>query len=139
MAADASLAKKDRATLARLAVNRRHDTIVRLGGLLIGRGFKWGFFAWLVYEIQVSITALAGKTTLTSLIVSLGATVSAVVTVSWATTIAFGIWVFFERRLRKGTVERLSLRVKDLELQLDRGRSSSRLTPRGETRPEDNL
>jgi hypothetical protein len=133
------LSKKDQASIERLKVQRRYDAIVRLGGLLIGRGFKWGFFGWLVWQCQIAISAMAGKTTLTSLIVSLGANVSVLVTTSWAVTVGCIVWVFFERRLRKGTVERLTLRIKDLELGLDRGRSSSLLTTRGDTRPEDQV
>jgi hypothetical protein len=135
--ADSQLSKKDRAAIQKLAVNRRWDAVLRLGSLLIGRGSKWLFFGWLVYQGRIGAEAFAGKVTATSLIISLGATLSAVIGVSWATTICFAVWVFFERRLRKNTVERLSLRVKEMELQLDRGRSSSQLTPRGDTRPED--
>ena len=100
---------------------------------------KWGFFAFLIYQIRLSVDSIAGKTTITSIIMSLGTRVSVTVGLSWAVTALFAIWVFFERRLRKDTTERLSLRVQDLELSLDRRRSSSRLTPRGDTRPEDQL
>ena len=137
MAAKTDLSKKDQAALARLRVDRRYDAIIRLGSLFIGRGLKWGFFAWLAYQGRIAVAALAGKETLASVVLTLGANVSILVGASWAVTIGFGIWVFLERRLRKGTVERLTLRLKDLELSIDRGRSSSQLTPRGDTRPED--
>jgi len=41
------------------------------------------------------------------------------------------------RRLHQDSVERTAQRISDLEKQLDPKRSSSRLTPRGKTRPED--
>jgi|ERR1044072_1759065 hypothetical protein len=131
------LSKKDQASLERLRVQRRYDVVVRLGGLFITRGFKWGFFAYLAYQGRLAIAAFAGKATLTGLIVSLGANASVVIGASWSVSIGIAIWVFLERRLRKGTVERLTLRIKELELSIDRRRSSSQLTPRGDTRPED--
>ena len=133
------LSKKDAALIARLRVDRRYDLAARVAGLLIGRGLKWGFFAFLVWEARQAIEALAGRTTLTSLILSLGTDVKVVAGVSWAASLALGIWVFLERRLRKGITERLTVRIKDLELQIDRKRSSSELTARGDTRPEDQL
>lgn len=41
------------------------------------------------------------------------------------------------RRLHQDNVERTAQRISDLEKRLDPKRSSSRLTPRGKTRPED--
>jgi hypothetical protein len=137
--ADTRLSRRDAAALERLRIERRYNAIVRLGSLLVGRGFKWGFWAFLAYQARQAVAALAGKTTLANIAVALGAKVSVMLAVSWAASVGFGIWVFFERRLRKGTIERLTLRNKDLELQLDRRRSSSELTPRGETRPDDQL
>jgi hypothetical protein len=132
-----ALSNKDRVGLERLRIQRRYDLIVRLGGLAITRGSKWGFFAYLAYEARLAIVAFAGKATLAGLIVSLGANATIAIGASWAVSIGVGIWVFLERRLRKGTVERLTLRIKELELSIDRRRSSSQLTPRGDTRPED--
>jgi hypothetical protein len=42
-----------------------------------------------------------------------------------------------QRKLRRDVVERLSSRVPFLEKQLDPGRTSSKLTDRGDTNPED--
>jgi len=42
-----------------------------------------------------------------------------------------------QRKLRKDTVERLQERNRNLERTIDPKRTSSDLTPRGETRPED--
>lgn len=135
----AQLRNKDQLALEKLRVNRRWDTINRLASLAIARGLKWGFFGYLVYEGAGAMQALAGKETTTTLIMSISANARWSIGISWALTLLMGVLVFFERRLRKGTVERLSLRTKELELQLDRGRSSSQLTTRGDTRPEDHL
>jgi len=40
-------------------------------------------------------------------------------------------------KLKKDAIERMAGRIKELETKMDPGRSSSRLTPRGETRSED--
>jgi hypothetical protein len=42
-------------------VDRRHDTIIRLGSLLIGRGLKWGFFAYLAYQARETLVALRAE------------------------------------------------------------------------------
>jgi hypothetical protein len=130
---------RDKISLEKLRVQRFWDTFLRLGSLFIGRGLKWGYYAFLTWQARLAMEAFAGKETATSLIMSLGTNVSVAVGVSWASTIVFAIWVFLERRLRKGTAERLTLRIKDLELVLDRQRSSSLLTTRGDTRPEDQV
>jgi len=49
-----------------------------------------------------------------------------------------GVWYGYkEKNLRKETVERLQKRVKELELLIDKNRSSSELTPLGNSNPED--
>ncbi len=50
-----------------------------------------------------------------------------------------GVYGWKQRDLRKTTVERLQSRIKELELKLDSKRSSSHLTPRGDTREEDKI
>src|SRR5438874_10400782 len=107
------LSNKDRVSLERLRIQRRYDAAVRLGGLCITRGSKWGFFAYLAYQGRMAIVAFAGKASLAGLIVSLGANATAAIGASWSVSIGVGIWVFLERRLRKGTVERLTLRIKE--------------------------
>lgn len=128
-----TLSRKDAAAIEKLRVNRRYDAI----GLVIGRGFKWGFFAILVWQGRHAVEALAGRTTLADFAVTLGANVSTAIAASWTVTIGFGVWVFLERKLRKRVQERLTGRARELELRMDPGRSSSELTPRGDTRPED--
>lgn len=131
--------RRDVVQLERLRTDRRYELWTRLGSLLIGRGLKWGFFGFLVYQFRLAVEAYAGKITLAGFLVSLGANVTTNLLVSWSVAIGFGIWVFLERKLKRDTVERLSLRIKELELRIDRKRSSSDLTKRGDTRPEDQL
>jgi hypothetical protein len=134
---DSSLSKKDQAAVAKRRIDRRYDLLLKLGSLLIARGLKWGFFGYLAYQGRLALAAFAGHTTFASLLLALGANASISITLSWTATAAFAIWVFLERRLRKGTTERLTLRNRELELRIDRGRTSSELTTRGDTRPED--
>jgi hypothetical protein len=55
----------------------------------------------------------------------------------WGAGMAGVLYGLKERHLRKKTVERLAKRVAELESRHDRNRSSSQLTPRGDTNPED--
>ena len=70
-----ALSKKDAAYLARRRLERRYEAI----GLFIGRGFKWGFFAFLAWQARIAIQALAGQTTLANIVLALGANVSIVI------------------------------------------------------------
>jgi hypothetical protein len=45
-------------------------------------------------------------------------------------------WGAIERKLKKDNIERLTARIKQLELQIDPNRTSSKLTKRGDTPPE---
>lgn len=44
-----------------------------------------------------------------------------------------------QRKLRRDTVERLQARITELESEVDPGRTSSGLTGRGDTNPEDKI
>jgi len=90
-----------------------------------------------VFWAYRSIEALAGKTTLASIGLSILGNF----------TISEGILVFLtggsiiyglgERELRRRNIRRLTLRSRELEERLDPKRTSSGLTSRGTTRPED--
>ena len=106
------------------------NTLIRWTGLVL--------IAFFAYR---SIDVLAGETTGADIGISVGLLASVPVSqaVAWilgAGGMAFGL---LERRLRKNTIERLQSRIKSLETQADPGRTSSLLTPRGETRQEDKL
>jgi hypothetical protein len=100
-------------------------------------GMKYGCILGIVYFIYLSIAALAGQVTLASI----GISILGNVTVSDAVAYIFGgggiIYGLNERRVRKSTVERVQGRNVSLEKRLDPGRTSSQLTPRGDTHPDD--
>ena len=56
---------------------------------------------------------------------------------AWAFGLASLGYGAFQKKLRQSTIERLQGRITELETLVDSSRTSSDLTPRGETRPED--
>ncbi len=98
---------------------------------------KWSALVWIVKYGYLSILALAGQITKADLGVNLLANEAFAKVV--AVIFAFGGigYGLNERRLRKNTVEGLSSRVQELEGMVDESRSSSQLTPRGDTHPKD--
>jgi hypothetical protein len=103
--------------------------------------FRWGGIVACVYfGGKYWITPLAGKTTLADIVIGL----STPEKVSYWANVVFLIIGLLgvayggrQRKLRRNTVSRLQTRNQELEKMLDQGRTSSELTPRGETRPED--
>jgi hypothetical protein len=139
MAKRAPLSSAQQLELDRYRLELRYEAAVRLGSLGIGKGFKWGFWAWLAYQTSLAVRALAGKTTLAAFWVYLNANLGFGTKVSIALNVSMALWVYFERRLRKSTTARLAGRVRAFEQARDPERSSSLLTARGDTRPEDQL
>ena len=88
--------------------------------------------AWFV---TASIDRLAGKFTYAD--IGLRFISDFKVTIAYALTAAAAGWALLERKLKGDTIKRLSARTVDLEKRLDPGRTSSRLTERGTTRPGD--
>jgi hypothetical protein len=108
---------------------------------LVARGFRQVVTSVTIcvvaYFLYKSIEAAAGTTTLADLSLKFLSNVKINIAVSWSvgiTGVGYGVW---QRRVRRTTVERLAARVKELEEKIDPRRSSSSLTPRGETKPED--
>ncbi len=102
-------------------------------------GIMWAAIAFIFYQLRLSVEALAGQVTLAD--IGIGVKLLGNFTISHALAallsgggVAYGV---SQNRLRKKTVERLQKRNQDLERMIDSKRSSSLLTPRGDTRPED--
>lgn len=121
---------------------RRQDAL-RTGALIVhGFAFLRYFLtcstaigiAWIVY---MCVLALAGKETDANVALSVLGNVSianGLLASAGASGAAYGL---YERHVRKTTVERMSGRIHELEKEIDPKRSTSRLTPRGDTHPED--
>lgn len=100
---------------------------------------RWGSLVLIVRYIFLSIESLAGKITLTDIGINFLGEVKVSVALAWTIGIFGAFYGLKQRKLRKDTIERLQLRNTDLETMIDSNRSSSKLTVRGETRPEDKL
>lgn len=100
---------------------------------------KYGALVWICYYGYQAVAVLAGKHTLADIGLNFLANVKVSVALSWAVAVGGFVYGKNQNRLRKNSVERLQGRVKELELKIDPHRTSSSLTVRGETRPEDRL
>ena len=105
-------------------------TLIRWAGV-VALGF-WGF---------KSIDVLAGRATLAAIGVTLKA--FGKVYISEAVAWLFGMggvgYGLVQRRLRRSVIARLSPAVRDREKAIDPKRTSSQLTERGQTKPQDEL
>lgn len=98
---------------------------------------RWGGVVAISYFTYLSITALAGEQTAADIGIKFLADVRVSEALAWVlggSGVAYGLR---QRKLRRDTVERITARVERFEKELDPSRSSSELTTRGETRPED--
>lgn len=110
-----------------------HAAVVRL--------CKWIPLAFMFYVAYLSIAALAGKSTLAAFGIYLVTDLKANKFLSHIVITAFGIggtsYGYAQKKLQQRNIERMSKVIQNLENKLDPNRSSSRLTAKGLTRPED--
>ncbi|NOX27851.1 MAG: hypothetical protein GXP21_06660 [Gammaproteobacteria bacterium] len=121
--------------LKSLRKSRLMEGLVSITNSLI----KWGAIVLLARYIYLSIDALAGNTTLADIGISFLGEVEVSVTIIVVTAVISVIYGFLQKKLRKDTVEKLQTRIIELELKIDPSRSTSNLTTRGDSRPEDIL
>jgi hypothetical protein len=121
------------AELKALRGARRSEGFVSIANNAI----RWGGLVLIARYAFLSIETLAGQTTNANFLLNFLGNVEISVALSWlamAGAVMYGVW---QRHLRRDTVERLQKRNHQLEKLIDDRRSSSRLTERGDTRPED--
>ncbi|HET7232611.1 MAG TPA: hypothetical protein VFJ16_21555 [Longimicrobium sp.] len=111
----------------------RIDAIVSL----LKHAISWLVLLGLGICGYLSVEAIAGKATFNQIGVTFLANAGISKALAWAVAVVFGGYGLRQRKLRKDTVEHLAPRIKESELRLDSGRSSSHLTHRGDTNPED--
>jgi hypothetical protein len=107
--------------------------ITSFGGMLV----KWGGLVAIARYGYLTVNALAGQQTAADIGINFLADIRVSEALAW---LLAGCGVFYgrrERKLRKDSIERLQQRNRTLEKVIDPGRTSSNLTPRGDTRPED--
>lgn len=114
---------------------------VQIGELwrTVRHGTKWAGIAFVAYCAWQAVASLAGKQTDVSVAVSAFLYALSEIKFAVAFTLAFAtsVWAYIERRIRQSVTERLHERIRELELKLDPGRSSSGLTRLGQTNPRD--
>lgn len=102
---------------------------------------KWLPITVISYFGYLSIAALAGKSTLAAFGLYLVADLKVNTVLSHLAMAAFGLggtsYGYAQRKLKQRNIERMSRKNEELEQRLDPNRSSSRLTKKGLTRPED--
>ncbi len=91
----------------------------------------------LAYIGYLAIDALAGKTTITNIVLKYLTAQESDYGIPWISVILFALWAILERKLRKRKTEVFQKRIKILEKKIDHNRTSSGLSPSGETNPED--
>lgn len=104
---------------------------------LVGKFFYCVAVLGIFYFLYRMVDSLAGLSTDADLQLSFLIDVS--VYLAWiagASGVAYGAK---QRKLRRDTVERLQIRITELEKEIDPGRTSSGLTGRGDTNPEDKI
>ena len=131
-ACEAEIAKLRAENIQLKCVNRSEAWVS-----VLNNGIRWGGLSWIAYCGYLSITALAGKSTSAEFLFDILAMKNISITFAWCIGIAGLLYGYRQRALRKNTIERIQHRNADLEKLIDVRRSSSKLTPRGDTRRED--
>lgn len=114
---------------------KRSEGILSLGNNLI----RWGALVLITRYAYLSIEAMAGKETFAGFFVNFLGNFDVSMALSWVVGGTGFLYGARQRSLRRDAIERLQGRITHLEKQIDPRRSSSNLTPRGDSRPEDVL
>lgn len=100
---------------------------------------KYGFLAVVAAFSYESIAVLAGKYTFADIGVKFLSDIRIANSVGYVVGAAGVAYGRRQKKLKEDTVQQLAPRIKQLETVIDPSRSSSGLTQRGRTRPEDEL
>jgi hypothetical protein len=98
---------------------------------------RWGGAVLIVRYVYLMVLALAGRLTFADIGIKVLGDVRVSEAAAWLLSGGSVAYGWHQRKLRKDTVERLQERIQKFERQIDGKRTSSRLTARGNTRPED--
>ena len=100
---------------------------------------KWGALVLIAFFGYRAVDVLAGQETLADIGIRFLADIRVSTAVGWLSGLLGVGYGIRQRALRYNTIERLQTRIRELESAIDPKRSSSKLTTRGQTRPEDEL
>jgi hypothetical protein len=109
------------------------ESLTSLGSMLI----RYGSVVCCFYFMYRTASVLAGRTTVADIGLKMLGSLSITSAVGYALGTAGTIYGLRERKLRRDKTEYLQDRVQKYEKRLDPKRTSSRLTPRGTTNPQD--
>lgn len=116
-------------------------SLIESGASVLNNLIRFGFAFLIVRELYKIVTVLAGENTFADIGISIEVLGEAPVShgIAWALA-ALGVgYGLRQAKLRRDTVERLQGRIQSLETELDPNRTTSGITPRGTTRPEDRI
>lgn len=132
------MAKKKTAAelLAENRILRRGNLATSINNVLVNM-IRWGALVLIFRYGYLSISALAGKATLASIGVEFLGNLTISQTLAYVLGAGGVLYGIGERGLRRRTVKRLGPQRKALEASIDPKRTSSNLTEKGETNPED--
>ena len=106
-------------------------------GAVVHTVVQWGSAVLVAYFLYRSVSSLSGRYTFAQI----GVSFLGDMRISEGLAYLFGaggvVYGVKRHRLHGDNVQRMAGRLAELEKQIDPKRSSSRLTPRGKTRPED--
>ena len=112
---------------------------VRVWGLVASNAVRWISLVLIAFFAYRAIAALSGETTRANV----GVRFFTDIRVSTALALGAGIggigYGLRQRKLRRDNIGRMARHSSALEKALDPRRSSSKLTPRGDTNPEDRI
>jgi hypothetical protein len=130
---DVALAKirLDETRLKESTIQHRYTVI----GQVIMQGEYWGGISIIFISFVICIYFLAGHSTTANITVDLLGKYA----LPWSGTAGATIYGLSQKKAKHDQLERDSRRIAELEKRIDAKRTSSNLTERGETRPEDNL
>ena len=126
--------KKKESDVVKIARANRHTEWLRLVGKIVDTLPKYIFAVFVLYIFKDIVHELAGKETLTNIKIDIPTLNNAIGLLVGIGGLAYGSR---QNKSRKDAIQRQSKRIKELERQSDKNRSSSELTERGETNPED--
>lgn len=104
---------------------------------LLGRLLSVTLYLGLAYFSYLSIIELAGKTTITNMVVGYFTAKESDYGIPWLLALFCLLWGYLERRERRRKTEELHKYNKKLEEIINPNRTSSGILPNGETNPKD--
>jgi hypothetical protein len=119
--------------LRMVRVSKTTEQIASVANNLI----KWVGVVAVFYFLSRGIDSIAGQNTIANIAISLVSDLKINQYLAYALGLGGAGYGVAQRNLRRKTVKRLQGNIVSMEKTIDPGRSSSKLTPEGCTRPED--